>query len=87
MSRAHQRGEVALDATGKGTAPVETLAPPNADFFRRPLAPMLTALGVAVLVVLAISFARANGLVAALWAPAAWLWLYGCAAAAACNTT
>ena len=78
MSRALQRGEVALDATGKGTAPVETLAPPNADFFRRPLAPMLTALGVAVLVVLAISFARANGLVAALWgagglAMAVWL--------------
>lgn len=67
-----------MDATGKGTAPVETLAPPNADFFRRPLAPMLTALGVAVLVVLAISFARANGLVAALWgagglAMAVWL--------------
>ncbi|RSB47243.1 histidine kinase [Brevundimonas sp. 357] len=78
MSRALQRGEVALDATGKGAAPAETLAPPNADFFRQPLAPILTALGVAVLVVLAVSFARANGLVAALWgaggvAMAAWL--------------
>lgn len=78
MSRALQRGEVAWDATGKGAAPAETLAPPNADFFRQPLAPILTALGVAVLVVLAVSFARANGLVAALWgaggvAMAAWL--------------
>ncbi len=67
-----------MDATGKGAAPAETLAPPNADFFRQPLAPILTALGVAVLVVLAVSFARANGLVAALWgaggvAMAAWL--------------
>ena len=78
MSRVLHRGEVALDATAKGAAPAETLAPPNADFFRQPLAPILTALGVAVLVVLAISYARANGLVAALWgagglAVAAWL--------------
>src|SRR5690606_39809505 len=44
----------------------------------QPLAPILTALGVAILGVLAISFARANGLIAALWgagglAMAAWL--------------
>ncbi|EKY25072.1 ATPase/histidine kinase/DNA gyrase B/HSP90 domain protein [Brevundimonas diminuta 470-4] len=78
MSRALHRGEVALEATAKGATGVETQVQPNADFFRQPLAPILTALGVAVLVVLAISFARANGLIAALWgagglAMAAWL--------------
>lgn len=78
MSRALQRSEVALEASAKGTVGVEAKAPPNADFFRQPLAPILTALGVAVLVVLAISFARANGLIAGLWgagglAMAAWL--------------
>lgn len=67
MSRALHRGEVALEATAKGATGVETQVQPNADFFRQPLAPILTALGVAVLVVLAISFARANGLIAALW--------------------
>ncbi|WP_339915138.1 ATP-binding protein [uncultured Brevundimonas sp.] len=36
-------------------------------FFREPLAPIFTAVGVAVLVILAIVFARSAGLVAALW--------------------
>ncbi|MFE9084727.1 ATP-binding protein [Brevundimonas sp. NPDC003935] len=54
------------------------MSPPNAAFFRQPLAPILTAVGVTILVVLAISFARTNGLVAALWgagglAMAVWL--------------
>ena len=55
-------------------------APVNgaADFFARPLAPMLTALGVMALVIAAIVFARTAGLVAALWgagglAVAVWL--------------
>ncbi|WP_392352913.1 hypothetical protein V8F63_09105 [Brevundimonas sp. LF-1] len=78
MSRALHRSEVALEATAKGAIGVETQVPPNADFFRQPLAPILTALGVAILVVLAISFARTNGLIAGLWgagglAMAAWL--------------
>lgn len=52
----------------------KTVAPARAPrrvetpgFFRQPLAPILTCVGVAVLVVLAITFARANGMVAALW--------------------
>ena len=56
MSRALHRGEVALEATAKGAIGVETQVPPNADFFRQPLAPILTALGVAILVVLAQMF-------------------------------
>ena len=66
MSRALDRPEPVLDiapADGKGAI----AAAPNATFFRQPLAPILTAVGVTVLVVLAISFARTNGLVAALW--------------------
>lgn len=49
-----------------------------AEFFSRPIAPMLAALGVMALVIAAISFARTAGLVAALWgagglAVAVWL--------------
>ena len=64
MSRALDRAETVLAASVDGDAP---LTAPNAAFFRQPLAPILTAVGMAVLVVLAISFARTNGLVAALW--------------------
>ncbi|WP_312780296.1 ATP-binding protein [Brevundimonas sp.] len=65
MSRALDRAEPILDVVpADDGAPVMT---PNAAFFRQPLAPILTAVGVTVLVVLAISFARTNGLVAALW--------------------
>lgn len=65
MSRALDRPEPIFDAPAAGDV---TLVPaPNATFFRQPLAPILTAVGVTVLVVLAISFARTNGLVAALW--------------------
>lgn len=66
MSRALDRPEPVLDvapADGRGVP----ASAPNAAFFRQPLAPILTAVGVTVLVVLAISFARTNGLVAALW--------------------
>ncbi|HEY1073615.1 ATP-binding protein [Brevundimonas sp.] len=74
MSRALDRPEYVIEAdAARGVA-----VAPNASFFRQPLAPILTAVGVAVLVVLAISFARTNGLVAALWgagglAMAVWL--------------
>lgn len=76
MSRALDRAEPAFDV-----APAEggvAASATNAAFFRQPLAPILTAMGVTILVVLAISFARTNGLVAALWgagglAMAVWL--------------
>ena len=64
MSRALDRAETVLAASVDGDIP---LTAPNAAFFRQPLAPILTAVGVTVLVVVAISFARTNGLVAALW--------------------
>ncbi|MNS43523.1 Sensory/regulatory protein RpfC [compost metagenome] len=65
MSRALDRPEPVFDtAVAIDAAPAIA---PNAAFFRQPLAPILTAVGVTVLVVLAISFARTNGLVAALW--------------------
>jgi len=79
MSRALERTEAVVEPSG--LAPV---APPssqaNAAFFRQPLLPILTAVGVTILVVLAISFARANGVVAALWGAgglAMALWLRG----------
>ncbi|MBD3834964.1 MAG: histidine kinase, partial [Brevundimonas sp.] len=65
MSRALDRAEPVLDAASAEGGVVVTA--PNAAFFRQPLAPILTAVGVTILVVLAISFARTNGLVAALW--------------------
>ncbi|MFK4262511.1 ATP-binding protein [Brevundimonas sp. NPDC003966] len=76
MSRALDRAEPVLDAVSADVGAV--MSPPNAAFFRQPLAPILTAVGVTILVVLAISFARTNGLVAALWgagglAMAVWL--------------
>jgi len=77
MSRALERPEPILDiasADGLGAG----MTAPNAAFFRQPFAPILTAVGVTILVVMAISFARTNGLVAALWgagglAMAVWL--------------
>lgn len=78
MSRALHRDEPVRDA---GVAADAVLSPaPNAAFFRQPLAPILTVFGVTVLVVLAITFARTNGLVAALWGAgglAAAVWLRG----------
>lgn len=76
MSRALDRPEPVFDAVAAGDA--APLTAPNAAFFRHPLAPILTAVSMTVLVVLAISFARTNGLVAALWgagglAMAVWL--------------
>ncbi|AYG95337.1 histidine kinase [Brevundimonas naejangsanensis] len=79
MSRALERTEAVAEPTGQ--APVAAPAPQaNSTFFRQPLAPILTAMGVTVLVVLAIGFARTNGLVAALWGAgglALALWLRG----------
>ncbi|MGH7026440.1 ATP-binding protein [Brevundimonas sp.] len=66
MSPALDRPEPILDiASADGKGAIATA--PSAAFFRQPLAPILTAVGVTVLVVLAISFARTNGLIAALW--------------------
>ncbi|MET4684809.1 sensor histidine kinase [Brevundimonas faecalis] len=70
LDRPEDHSETAL-AEGGSTAS-------NVAFFRQPLAPILTVVGVTVLVVLAIGFARTNGLIAALWgagglAMAVWL--------------
>ena len=56
----------------------ETLPLPSMNFFRQPLAPILMVVGVAVLVVLAVTFARVSGQIAILWgagglAAAVWL--------------
>lgn len=67
MSRALPKGEIIMEGKGDKTLRFPSSTAPRANLFRQPLAPMLTALGVAVLVVLAITFARANGLIAALW--------------------
>lgn len=51
---------------------------PSLNFFRQPLAPILTVVGVAVLVVLAVTFARVSGQIAVLWGAsglAAVVWL------------
>lgn len=77
LSRALDLAEPASDA-----APSRAEAPPVAQgasaFFAQPLVPILTAMGVLILVVAAINFARSAGLVAALWgagglAVAVWL--------------
>ena len=78
MSRALDRTEPIFDAVAADDG--APLIAPSVAFFRQPLAPILTAVGMTVLVVLAISFARTNGLVAALWGAgglAAAVWLRG----------
>lgn len=53
-------------------------SPANLNFFRQPLAPILTVAGVAVLVVLAVTFTRVTGELASLWGAsglAAVVWL------------
>jgi signal transduction histidine kinase len=78
MSRALDRTEPVFDAVSADSDAAAFT--PNAAFFRQPLAPILTAVGMTVLVVMAISFARTNGLVAALWGAgglAAAVWLRG----------
>lgn len=78
MSRVLPGDELVRDAGGVADG---VLSPaPNANFFRQPLAPILTLFGVTILVILAITFARTNGLVAALWGAgglAAAVWLRG----------
>lgn len=78
MSRALDRTEPVFDAVSADSDAAAFT--PNAAFFRQPLALILTAVGMTVLVVMAISFARTNGLVAALWGAgglAAAVWLRG----------
>ena len=62
----------------EGPAPSASARVPTTTFFSQPLVPILTAVGVLILVVVAIGFARSAGLVAALWgagglAVAVWL--------------
>jgi len=68
MAHARAFGATDLDSTEVPTAPVRPVVTTAASLFAQPLAPMLTVLGVAVLVIVAISTARTAGLVAALWA-------------------
>lgn len=95
VSRAFQQSPQPAPAGVR--APRVTTAPRSSAsvFLAEPLVPMLTAVGVAVLVVLCIAFARSSGLVAALWgaggvAVAVWLrngrgvaydWCFGALAA------
>ncbi|WP_292060312.1 sensor histidine kinase [Brevundimonas sp. UBA5936] len=79
MSRALERPEAVVEPSGMTPRTLPS-SQANAAFFRQPLLPILTAVGVTVLVVLAVSFARANGVVAALWGAsglALALWLRG----------
>jgi len=62
----------------EGPATSASARVPGTTFFSQPLVPILTAVGVLILVVVAIGFARSAGLVAALWgagglAVAVWL--------------
>ena len=79
MSRALERTEAVVEPSGMTPRTLPS-SQANTAFFRHPLLPILTAVGVTVLVVLAVSFARANGVVAALWGAgglALALWLRG----------
>jgi len=80
MAHARALGATDLEITEAQTAPVRPVVTTAAGLFAQPLAPMLTVLGVAVLVILAITTARTAGLVAALWAAnglAVGMWLRG----------
>ncbi|RZJ39949.1 MAG: histidine kinase, partial [Brevundimonas sp.] len=70
----------ALDLSNEavGAAPTVKARPAQVGLFANPLIPMLTTLGVTMLVVLALLFARTTGMVAALWGAsglAAVVWL------------
>ncbi|HEV2081119.1 MAG TPA: hypothetical protein VGR32_01570 [Brevundimonas sp.] len=66
LSRALDMAEPVSDAT-PSRAPTTPVAQGASAFFAQPLVPILTAMGVLILVVAAINFARSAGLVAALW--------------------
>lgn len=68
MAQARALGATDLDFSEAPVVPVRPAVTTAASLFAQPLAPMLTVLGVAVLVILAITSARTAGLVAALWA-------------------
>lgn len=57
-----------LEFSEAPSVPARPVVATAASLFAQPMAPMLTVLGVAVLVILAITTARTAGLVAALWA-------------------
>ena len=68
MAHARALGATDLDFSEAPSVPVRPGVTTAASLFAQPLVPMLTVLGVAVLVILAITTARTAGLVAALWA-------------------
>ncbi len=76
QGRTFRTSDRVLLAEGHGGGEASPLPPAN--FFRQPLAPILTAVGVTILVVLAVTFARATGQIAVLWGAnglAACVWL------------
>lgn len=79
MSRAAGRTDAGLAPSSAG--PVAAGRTPGVGgYFRQPLLPILTVVGVMVLVVLSVSFARFNGVVVGLWGAsgaAMALWLRG----------
>ena len=68
MPHVRALGATDLDYAEAQIAPARPVVTTAASLFTQPLAPMLTVLGVAVLVIVAITTARTAGLVAALWA-------------------
>lgn len=79
MSRAPGRTDAGVAPSGVASAAVAR-APGAGGYFRQPLLPILTVVGVMVLVVLSISYARFNGVVVGLWGAggaALALWLRG----------
>lgn len=68
MAQPRAIGATDLDLPEPANAPSRTVVTSAASLFAQPMAPMLTVLGVALLVVLAITTTRTAGLLAALWA-------------------
>ncbi|WP_269516201.1 sensor histidine kinase [Brevundimonas subvibrioides] len=68
MANARALGATDLEFSEAPGVTVRQAVTTAASLFAQPLAPMLTVLGVAVLVILAVTTARTAGLVAALWA-------------------
>lgn len=66
MSRVPDRAEAGVGPSGVTPEPVWR-AQAGGAYFRQPLLPILTVVGVAVLAVMGISFARFNGVVVGLW--------------------
>lgn len=65
MSRAYNTSDLTIDA--EAGAAVDATAVKPSNFFRQPLAPILTVMGVTILVVVAVAFARSTGQITVLW--------------------